>query len=269
MFLGLALLEIAFLAVFLIFLVVGASLDRRGNESPKWWTLGIGLVIVAAWFWPHYTFFGPAEVAAVMDGTKVVSEAQTRVVLWDVVSTWSFWTPVAYFFGAGLVYSILEFVLEVRRTARKYADKWAQYLNTKHEVKQLDAKGEVRSEETAGGRKQWITKTLTVREILAGSDDPSNAAVAEDLVTSFINSSYSKYGFVGLTLNETKSAPEPKINKIELAESIGAWTFLWPVYAISLVLGDLLTEIFNWLADLLVNMSGRFVRMSFSDVFKF
>lgn len=268
MFLGLALLEIVFFTIFLILLVIGASLDRRGNESPKWWILGVGFILVAAWFWNDFTFFGPAEVAAVMDGTKVVSEAQTRVVLWDLVSSWSFWTPFWMFLGAGLVYSILEFVLEVRRTARKYTEVWSRHLDRRVEVKQLDAEGKPRSEEGKRGN-QWITKTLSIREIMANRDDKSNDAIAGELLESFVNDDRSRYGFVGLVVNEAGTAPEPKINKIALAESVGAWTFLWPVYAVSLIIGDLLTEIFNWIADTLVAMSGRFVRMSFSDVFKF
>lgn len=270
LFLGLGLLEIVFFTIFFILLVIGASLDRRGNESPKWYILGIGFVILAAWFWPDFTFFGPAHVDAVMEGTKVISPAKDRVVLWELLSSWSFWTPLWMFLGAGVAYSILEFVLEVRRTARRYTELWARNLERRIDVKQLDAKGDPRSEETLSGRsKQWVTKSLTMREILANREDPSNAAVAEDLLTSFVNDDRSRYGFVGLTLNADKTAPEPKIEKLKLAEAIGAWTFLWPVYAVSLVLGDLLTEIFNAIADALVKLSGRFVRMSFSDVFKF
>jgi hypothetical protein len=266
---GLALLELIFIAVFFILLVVGASLDRRGNEAPKWYILGIGLAIVAFWFWPHFTFFGPAEVAAVMNGTKVVSEAQTRVVLWDVISNWSFWTPLWMFLGVGVVYSIVEFVLEVRRSARQYSKQWADWLSSRADVKQLDAKGDQRSEETANGRKQWVTKTLTMREVLADLEDKSNAAYATEAVESFVGRNPTRYGFVELTLNEARTAPEPRINKFQLSRAVGAWTFMWPVYAVSLVLGDLLTEIFNWIADILVNLSSRFVRMSFSDVFKF
>lgn len=268
MFLGLALLEIVFITIFVILLVIGASLDRRGNESPKWYILGIGFVLVAFWFWNDFTFFGPAEVAAVMEGDKVVSEAQTRVVLWDVMTSWSFWTPVWIFLGAGLAYSVLEFVLEVRRTARRYTKAWADYLDKRVDVKQLDEDGKPRSEEGRNGSR-WITKALTIREIMSNRDDKSNDAIAGDLLESFINNDRSRYGFVDLVLNESRTAPEPKIDKLELASAVGAWTFLWPIYAISLVLGDLLTEIFNWIADALVAMSGRFVRMSFSDVFKF
>lgn len=269
MFLGLVLLEIVFIAIFLILLVIGASLDRRGNESPKWWILGVGFIIIGAWFWNDFTFFGPAEVAAVVDASgKVIEEAQTRVVLWDAVSTWSFWSPFWMFLGAGLVYSILEFVLEVRRTARRYTKAWSDYLDKRLDVKQLDSEGKPRTEEGTRGS-QYITKTLSVREVMANRDDKSNDALAGELLESFINNDRSRYGFVDLVLNETKTAPEPKIDKVELASAVGAWTFLWPVYAVSLIIGDLLTEIFNWIADALVAMSGRFVRMSFSDVFKF
>lgn len=246
----LGLFEIIFFAVFFILMAIGVTFDRRGREEPKWYIFGVGLVIVAAWFWPDWTFLG----------------------IWDTVRSWAFWEPVGAYLAAGLVYSIVEFVLDVRRSARKYKSIWEQYLSSKIEVKQLDDKGLPRQEENVRrGGTQTITKSLAVREVLQNTDDRSNAAVAKDLVDSFVthNSGRPSYGFVGLKANESGSAPEPVIDKVELAEHIGAWTFLWPAYAVSLVLGDLLTEVFNWLTDTLVKLSGRFVRMSFSDVFKF
>jgi hypothetical protein len=245
---ALGLFEIIFFVVFFLLLAVGTAFDRRGNESPKWYVFGIGLVIVVAWFWGDFTFLG----------------------LWDTVRTWAFWEPAAAYLGAGLVYSILEFVLDVRRSARAYADSWGRYLKGKVEVRLLDDNGVPRMEEgPRGGNRGYAVTQRTVQEVLSNAGDPSNARAAGDALDSFISNNSVRSGFVGLTKNEAGTAPEPKINRIELAEHIGAWTFLWPAYAVSLVLGDLLTEIFNWLADLLVNMSGRFVRMSFSNVFKF
>lgn len=245
---ALGLFEIIFFAVFFILMAIGVTLDRRGREEPKWYIFGIGLVIVVAWFWSDFTFLG----------------------LWDTVRTWTFWEPVAAYLGAGLVYSILEFVLDVRRSARKYKALWNNNLTRHIDVKQLDADGKPMSQETRNG-KQWVVKSLSTREVLGDAGDPSNAQVAKALVESFVShsSGHQSNGFVQLKVDSTGLAPEPVINKVELAQHVGAWTFFWPVYAVSLVLGDLLTEVFNWTADVLVKLSGRFVRMSFSDVFKF
>lgn len=59
------------------------------------------------------------------------------------------------------------------------------------------------------------------------------------------------------------------INRPALAEWVGAWTFFWPAYAVSLVLDDLLLKIARIVADLMADLGGRFLRYSFSDVFKF
>ena len=59
----------------------------------------------------------------------------------------------------------------------------------------------------------------------------------------------------------------PVINRKELAEFIGCWMLFWPAYAVSLLLGDLLTEVCSRLADLLTVLSGRLVRRAFSKVF--
>lgn len=246
---ALGLFEIIFFAVFFVLLAVGVTFDRRGQEEPKWYIFGIGLVIIVAWFWKDWTF----------------------AAAWDTVRSWSFWEPVVAYMLAGLVYSIIEFVLDVRRSARRYKELWDRSLSARLEVKQLDDKGEARMVENAGGRRTWVVENTTAREVLANQHIPSNAAAAKEFVESFVTSntgdSRKSHGFVRIVANGM--TPEPKIDKAQLAEHIGAWTFFWPAYAVSLVLGDLLTEIFTWLTDALVKLSGRFVRMSFSDVFKF
>ena len=270
---GLGLLELAAIVVFFILLAVGTAFDRRGQDAPKWYVVGIFFVVAAVYFWPEYTFFGPAHVDAVMDGAKVITAAKDRVVLWPLVSQWSFWTPLFLFLGAGLVYSVIEFVLEVRRMARDYADRWARALDRKIEVYLLDDKGErtqVVGVDGKSSRAGWATKTVPARAVFSDLTDKSNAKAAEEFVDAFISNNSQRNGsFIGIVKNAEGFAPEPKINKLSLSASLGAWTFLWPAYAVSLILGDLLTELFSILADFVVNISGRFVRASFSNVFKF
>lgn len=81
-------------------------------------------------------------------------------------------------------------------------------------------------------------------------------------------SDYARYKnpLIGIEIVDEK--PSPKVNKDELAACLGAWTFFWPAYALSLVLGDLFIEIFKTIANGLVKISGRFVRMAFKDVFQ-
>lgn len=274
--LGLSFLELAFIAVFFIALTIGTGFDRRGREEPKWCILGVGFVAAAVYFWPEYSFFGPADIAAVVDGGKITTPAIHRTVLWDVIRNWSFWTPLWMFIVAGLVYSLVEFALEVRRMARAYAERWTKAIDRKIEVYDLNDDGSYKTyPEPAAGLKKvktgYISDMIDVATVLANVDGKKGYHEAgKNFVQSFISANdRPEYSFIGLTVNEAETAPEPKIHKKTLAESIGAWTFMWPAYLVSLVLGDLLTEVFNTLADFLVSISGRFVKLSFSNVFKF
>ena len=256
--LTLGLFELVFFSVFILLLIIGISFDRRGTEEPKWYIFGIGFIILAAWNWSDWTFFGAATVPAVMEGTKVVSEAHTRVVLWDTIRSWTFWEPTFAYLAAGLVYSIVEFVLSIRRSARYYKKAWEDRLSGSWFRGYKDIDG--------GGR---IEEKITLREALsrAAAGDEAMAANTKDSVESFIRNTRPADKIVGLEVGPD-GAPSPKVDKVELAEHIGAWTFFWPFYALSLILGDLLTEIFNIVSSFFVHLSGRFVRLTFRDVFK-
>lgn len=247
---ALGVLELIFVGAFFLLLVVGASFDRRGREAPKWYIFGLGFLAITAYYWPNFTLTG----------------------IWTGVTSWAFWQPVGTYLLAGLAYSLLEFVLEVRRTARYYKESWTAALSRKAEIKQRDPdtgdilRGAV-SQSTRGLIGDPIMKVMTAREVIANREDPSNTTIAREIIDGFITNQCRRYGFVNLTCGAA-GTPEPLIDKLALAESIGAWTFFWPAYAVSLVIGDLLTEVFNVIAEFLVKISGRFVRFSFADVFK-
>jgi hypothetical protein len=278
-----ALFEFSFFAlafwIFLLLLIVGTAFDRHGKEEPKWYLIGIGFIGLAAYFWPDFTFFGPSTVAAVMEGAKVVTPAHERVVLWNVISSAGFWIPVGSFLGIGLVYSILEFGLTIRKSARGFGAAWQSFLGKIKTVPVYE--GDAVKFEMAGDRKVPVTKTITYGELI--STAKSQGATyrfyqeAVDLVGQFVSS---PRNFAGLEdffrqnkiisaslVDGDKLAVEPKVNKLELAEHVGAWTFLWPAYAISLIVGDLFTELFITFANFLASISGRVVKAAFKDVF--
>lgn len=96
------LLELIFFAFFAIAMVVSMSLDRRGRNEPKWFVLIIGLIIAAIWYWKDWTFAG----------------------LWSMLFDPVFWAPVGVYLVVGLVYSIVEFMMEVRRSASFFKREW-------------------------------------------------------------------------------------------------------------------------------------------------
>jgi hypothetical protein len=282
LFLGLGLLELAFVSAFFLLLIVGVTFDRRGKEDVKWWVFGLGLLVLAVWQWPHWTFIGPAHVDAVLEGGKEVSKAADRTVIWNAVRDWSFWAPVGYYLLGGLVYSLLEFFLDVRRSARFYAAEWQKHLVGYDEIPQVDADGKPvpnpdYKDDGPFASNRHNGKFLTrqrpnsevYEEVRAKGATSGLFNTALKLTSEFVGRYSFRNRIIEIKIASDKVSVEPRVNKVELSEHITAWTLLWPAYAVSLILGDLVVEIFNALADLLVKISGQFVRISFANVFKF
>lgn len=196
--------------VLAIAMVISCGLDRNEYaEGPKWWvTLCIVLALCVLWYSDGWSFSS----------------------LWQGDTARRFWANVGIYLAVGLGYSLLEFALDVRRSARYWAEEWNKFKRA----------------------------------------HPKNT---ENLAIEFASKwpTFTKHydrRIIGIDINSLHDGVEPKINRQQLAESIGVWTLFWPFYAISLVLGDLLTEVFRVIADVLAKLSGRLVRAAFKDVFK-
>lgn len=200
------------IGLFFIAMVIGCTFDRHFHESPKWWILFIGIVSFVIWQWPNLS--------------------------WRGFLSRDLWNGVGLYLLVGLLYSIIEFALEVRRSARYWSTAWSKFKNNGN-----------------------------------NSYDSSIPSTKDAIVRGFIRSHAQGYNYdqriIGIDVNETTKEIEPKVNRTQLAESIGCWTFFWPFYAISLIIGDLVTEIFRLVADFVASISGRAVRAAFSNVFKF
>jgi hypothetical protein len=202
------------LGVFIIAMIIGVTFDRHGEESAKWWIFVVGVVAFIAWYWKS---------------SPNGFEWRTLVALGV-----SLMVPVLIYLAIGLVYSILEFMLEVRRSARMWAELWKMYkANNQEEF--------LKSPEKAANT--FVSKN-------------GDIAYSSNLITVERNPDETSTNYV-----------VPRVNRGRLASYIGAWTFFWPFYAISLIIGDLFAEIFRIVADFLARVSGRFVRVMFKDVF--
>lgn len=266
------LFELTFIAlffwVFLILLVVGTAFDRRGREEPKWYLIGVGFIAAAWYFWNDFTFFGPG--------------VEGQVVLWSAIASPAFWVPVAWFLGLGLAYSVLEFGLTIRKSARGFAAAWQSFLSKTKTVPVFNADGSPALTKNGQGKEIPATQVLSYGEMILGAktygDTYRHYNEAVDMVAAFVQRPRDFSGtedffrqnqIIGAVLTDgDKLAVEPKVDKLELASHVSAWTFLWPAYAISLIIGDLLTEVFSAFADFLASISGRVVKAAFSDVFK-
>lgn len=269
--------ELAAFAGFFLLLTIGCVVDRRADkEAFKWWAV-LALVLVSVWHW-----FDPLKAAGV-EG------------VWNVVKSLAFWLPALTYFGIGLVYCIPEFVMDVRRAAKFYGSEWETFKQRTVTLSTYNAAGEpvqAMLKRAAAGQtgvdaaavnvighpgpdntqKVTIAQLLTRAQQLADTEADTTEAAhlareAKNVVTDFVNQYRFKNRIVQLDGSKMYKV-EPVINKIELAEHIAAWTIFWPFYAVALVLGDLLAEVWDALADFLANFAGRWVKLTFKDVFK-
>lgn len=199
-------IEMLFLVPWLLIMIGTCTFDRRGHEQGKWWTIFIGFIVAAGWYWSEWTF----------KGVK------------DSLLSLSFWIPVLYFIGIGFVYAIFEFVLEVYRSAGKYRTDWEDY----------------KKRNSPGATKRDYFSNIYLQ-----------------------NLRYNKSAIVKLELSDNGGELTPRVDRAELAASIGAWSTFWPFYLLSLITGDLFTWIYERLAEAFAWVSGRFVKNVFKNVF--
>ena len=221
--LSLGWIELSFLTVFFLLLVLGTAYDRNDFESPKWYIFNVGFILIAAYFWKDWTINS----------------------VWNGVTSWMFWKPVVVYLGLGLVYSIIEFLLDIRRSVSFYAAEWKKHLASNNALE-------------------------LYRDVCEKGPLTNNFNKALEMTRSFINNYNYRNCIIQIVPDKnSKFTPVPQVNNVQLAEHIGAWTFFWPFYFVSLIFGDLLKEMFRIIADFLTHISARLIRVSFANVFKF
>ena len=271
-------LELVAMAVLFLFLVIGCTVDRRmDNEAFKWWVVVVGIAVAVWYYWSPLATAGPSGI-------------------WETVTSLSFWTPALVYFGLGLVYCIPEFMMDVRRAAKFYKGEWNTFKNRTLQLPVFDDAGaliKVTDKRTdadtlpallakvrnAIGKvsKDAPQQEVTVSALLQRAQELKSLGVeteesyyvfreAERMLREFRGQYRFRNRIVQLSTEGLK--PEPEINKVELAEHIAGWTIFWPFYAVALVIGDILAEFWNVVAEFFTTFAGRFVRFSFADVFK-
>ena len=100
--LAFGILELIFLFGFLILMVIGCSIDRRGAPAMKWWVAAIAIAAVTWYAWSDLTLAGMVAL----------------------LTSPAFWVPVGGFLALGLLYSVFEFLYTIRTTARDAGEFW-------------------------------------------------------------------------------------------------------------------------------------------------
>ncbi len=226
------------LGVLFILFCVSAAWDRRGRTSFKWILLLGSMIGLAMLFSPVIEF----SFAAIK----------------DLLLSPALWIPIAWYCGAGLLYSAGEFFLTVRRAVRDIGGRWKSYLNERQSTMERDEKG------VTGNT---VTKTVGEWIKIGQAEDATDEQRERvfELCRQFTNRN--AHDFIEFEYNKDVKNIEPKMDRLMLSQYIGAWVVFWPFYLVSLILGDLLSEIFQTIADFVSEHCGRFVRRAFSNVF--
>lgn len=153
------------------------------------------------------------------------------------------WTKIGIYLGIGFLYSFLiEFILGVRKSALYAKEKWAEAVKQAPNLVPLV---------TDGGQS------------LNQQDKEDAANVLSHFYLSF--RPYAKY----IELGRGKfGLPDPRVNKAELACHVGAWMVFWPLYAVSLLLGDVIARVFDIITMMMGNFTNVVTKTLFKDVFK-
>lgn len=202
--------------IFVLAMIIGCTADRNNYESGKWWVFFIGVILFTIYNWKN--------------GYRMSLDTFLSADLWKFIGIYLL---------VGIGYSVIEFMLEVRRSARFWKEEWKRFYNENARI--------------------------------GKSDELPPNDVALKFVSRSYRSNYPRIIVAALNPNskDTTELLQPHVNRKELAEHISVWIIFWPFYAVSLIIGDLVMEIARVLADVFAKISGRFVRMSFANVFKF
>lgn len=237
------LLEMLIIGVFLLAMIISVSFDRRGEPAYKWVfaLLGIGGVL-------FYT-----------------RDDWTIQTLADFCLSGAFWIPLLKYLGAGFLYSVIEFVRGVRIAKRDLSEAWERFLD----LSVTDAVGisNIKIPRRDRDEDHEYHYNGSVRSLLSARDlDPTFSTLAADCRARFVTqTSCSDLLVKPISVN---GQIDVKVNKPLVALSVGPWVVFWPFYLFSLIIGDLLAEVFATFADYLSTLGGKYVRMVFKDTFK-
>lgn len=223
------------IGIFVISMVIGCTYDRHYREGVKWWVFFLGVIALLCLNWQYFRNYQG---------------------VWADITTANVWKWIGIYLGVGLVYSIVEFMLDVRRSARFWSASWTSYVSA---TKEKFTKNVERA------KIHRITEKFEAGEPV----QPTNKELVDDFLSTHYRYVNYEGRIIGIVATKDAQGIVPKVNRSQLAESVGCWTIWWPFYAVSLIIGDLLTEVFRVIADVVANMSGRFVKLAFRDVFKF
>lgn len=239
-------LELLVIGAFLIAMIVSVSFDRHGEPAPKWVVtmLGIGALL----------FF-----------TKENWTVQT---LMSFALSSTFWVPLLKYMGLGFLYTIVEFIRGVRMSKHNITEAYADHLDRDSRFVLRNYGSGRDAPHLDGSVRELFAKAAALPADTAVEEERRVLALARQARVEFCSMVRSKSALVSPTVTSTGEF-DVAVNKGLVAMNVGPWVMFWPFYLLSLVVGDLLAEMFSTFADYLSTIGGKYVRAVFKDVFKF
>jgi len=213
-----------FYGVIMLAMLGAVSADRHmETQSLKWWI---------------FTFVVTSATAHVFFADYSHAVLSTLVLL-----------ALGQYLLIGIAYSVLAFVLEVRKSAALHKRDWAECLHSKNFYNQPS--------------RFEMMKAVHEKGAVSGYWNDVHS-FADWFCTTYARSD----NLIRLKLDVDGVTPTPYVNKPVLVRHAGAWILFWPFYLITLIIGDVLVKGVKYFVDLIVTLSGGFVRAVFSDSFK-
>lgn len=167
--------------------------------------------------------------------------------IWTDFKSMQFWQPVLIYLSAGVLYSIVEFFFAIRREANLQKGLWASHLKN-----------------TEAG--------LLFKMLEDGSISDTNREELLSLTRSYVrvqNARVKLGSIVSYDIDQKAAQIQAQVVPQELLDAVTAWVILWPAYLVSLILGDFVTWIFESIRDTFISVSRQFIKITFSNIFKY
>jgi hypothetical protein len=167
-------------------------------------------------------------------------------------------TEVSKYLALGVIYSIVELYLEMRRSRKAISDHWETVMNKTRSI----------TSDPKTGENIGYTETVTQRYVLSMAKEyqhPATAAMADIILDRARE--YCPEGVVTLMKNpEDRFSLVPTLSKTKVLYSVGSWIYLWPFYFIASLLGDLLQNVIESVGRALHRVGTMIVKSMFKGV---
>ena len=237
LFAAISLIDLA-VGIFLIILMCSAvAFDRRRQSYWRWPVL---LLLVGT----GITFSG-----------LTFDEKTWKDTLFGLFDNSTLITGVGVYLGLGILYSVAEFAMTVRRTAVRLKEAWTTHIA---------------GHETVGDTPSTRV-SMQRREMYDDADKNGTESKYVDTVrsmnTNFVNQNWFYREVITIEANRDTLKVEPIVNRRRLPAAVGDWVTFWPFFLLNFLLYDLLSEMWNAIATFLATYGQRFVKAVFTDVF--